>query len=382
MMQWMPLALLALHRFLETFRARWIVAAALCAVAQLYSSMYYGVFFALYGAVVAAVLVITRRPPLRRLLIPAAIAAALALVVALPLIRPYAEATRTKGERGRDEVEIFSAVPTDYLRAHPRSALYAERMLSGRQPERALFPGVVPIALAAVGLVPPLGAVRLAYAAGMLLAFDGSLGMHGLSYPFLYDWLSPIRGLRVPARFSVLVALSLAVLSGFGVRRLLERRGGTVAGRAVFAVTVAAAVVNVWPNLPLRPIWSRPPPIYSALAGTTNVVLAEFPMPPDYVFNTQYMYFSIWHWASMVNGYSGFMPASYDELQKAAGAFPEPPSIETLKRRGVTHVSVNCALYRGGCDELLVHLATLPDLRQVSAGLWQGKRTVLYELRR
>ena len=68
------------------------------------------------------------------------------------------------------------------------------------------------------------GAVTGAFvggAAGLLVAFDGSLGFNGLTYPYLYKWLSPIRGLRVPARFSVLVALSLAVLAGFGVRRLL-----------------------------------------------------------------------------------------------------------------------------------------------------------------
>ena len=100
--------------------------------------MYYGVFFTIYAAVVVCTLVASRRPPIRRLLMPSAIAAVVAIVLAVPLIRAYSESTKTKGERGRGEVLVFSATPTDYLRAHFRSAVYGSRMLSGRQPERAL----------------------------------------------------------------------------------------------------------------------------------------------------------------------------------------------------------------------------------------------------
>jgi hypothetical protein len=381
MMEWMPLALLALHKFLGTLRLRYAVLSALCLVAQLYSSMYYAVFFSIYAAAVAMALVATRRPPIRRLIVPVAAAGVLAILLAVPLIVPYERATAAKGERGRQEVTVYSAVPSDYLRAHDRSALYGARMLPGRQPERALFPGVVPIALAAAGLVPPIGAVRLAYTVGLLVAFEGSLGFNGTMYPLLYDWVSPVRGLRVPARFSVLVALSLAVLAGFGARRLLAAAKARVTG-GLFAAIVAAAIVNVWPVLRLQPVWQAPPPVYGSLAGDRHAVLAEFPFPQDYAFNTPYMYFSLWHWASMVNGYSGFMPKSYDEFEQGVRDFPGPRSIETMKARGVTHVTVNCGLYRGGCDELLATIDGIPDFRRVADGLWEGKRVRLYELKR
>jgi hypothetical protein len=381
MMQWMPLALLALHHFLEKRQPRYALAAAVCAVAQLYSSMYYGVFFSIYAVAVIGTLVATRRPPVRRLLVPAAGAALIALVLAVPLIRPYSASTKTKGERGPGEVKVFSATPSDYLRAHFRSALYGTRMLTGRQPERALFPGIVPIGLAAVGLVPPFGAVRLAYLAGLIVAFDGSLGFNGVTYPYLYDWFSPVRGLRVPARFSVLVALSLAVLAGFGVRRMLAARpaGG---GRVLFMLCAIFSVANVWPVLPLRAVWSEPPPVYGALAGSRDVVLAEFPVPNDYVYNTPYMYFALWHWAPMINGYSGYMPKSYEAFQLGVADFPGPSALATLEARGVTHVTVNCALYRGGCDELLHRIEGIRELRKIAEGRWQGQRVRLYELAR
>jgi hypothetical protein len=381
MMEWMPLALLALHKFLGTLRLRYAVLSALCLVAQLYSSMYYAVFFSIYAAAVAVTLVATRRPPIRRLIVPVAAAGVLAILLAVPLIVPYERATAAKGERSRQEVAAFSAVPSDYLRAHDRSALYGTLMLAGRQPERALFPGFVPLALAGAGLVPPIGAVRLAYTVGLLVAFEGSLGFNGAMYPSLYDWLSPVRGLRVPARFSVLVALSLTVLAGFGARRLLDGfRGRATAG--VFAGIVVAAIGNVWPVLQLEPVWQAPPPVYGSIAGARDVVLAEFPFPQDYAFNTPYMYFSLWHWAPMVNGYSGFMPRSYDDFEQGVRDFPGPGSIATMKARGVTHVTVNCGFYRGGCDELLATIDALPDFRRVADGLWEGKRVRLYELKR
>jgi hypothetical protein len=239
----------------------------------------------------------------------------------------------------------------------------------------------VPLALATVGAFPPVGALRIAYLAGLVVAFDGSLGFNGLSYAHLYDWLMPVRGLRVLARFSVLVALSLAVLSGYGARRLLARSPPRVRP-ALSGVLIAAAVANSWPVLELRPVWREPPPIYGGLGLKSRAVLAEFPFPGDYAYNAPYMYFSLWHWTPLVNGYSGYMPHSYEEFFKGVRGFPDERSVDTMRARGVTHVSVNCGLYRGGCEDLLHSLDMVPALHRVAEGRWQGKTVRLYELAR
>ena len=129
---------------------------ALLAAAQLYCSMYYAVFFTVYVAALfaflcrahatAAAAACSRRRP---------IAGALALVLALPLARTYSSARL--GDRDVATVTYYSATAADYLRAHPRSATWGERTLPGRMPERALFPGVMILLLAAVALIPPLG---------------------------------------------------------------------------------------------------------------------------------------------------------------------------------------------------------------------------------
>ena len=66
------------------------------------------------------------------------------------------------------------------------------------------------------------GDPRGAYLLGLLLAFDISLGFNGFTYPLLYDYIRPFRGLRIPARMGLLVAFSLAVLAGYGVVRLTD----------------------------------------------------------------------------------------------------------------------------------------------------------------
>jgi hypothetical protein len=376
----MPLALLALHRFLATARARHAVAFALLAAAQLYSSMYFAVFFTVYVAALVSCLCMLTRPPVRRLLGPAALAGGLALMLALPLARTYSAGKL--GDREADTVAYYSATTADYLRAHPRSATWGHRTLPGRMPERALFPGAAILLLAVVALVPPLGATRAAYAGALLVTFELSRGFNSALYPYLYDWLPFFRGLRVPARASILVGLSLALLAAFGVRRLLDGRSAWLQ-RGALAVLVAAIAIDLRPILRLEPVWPEPPPIYGVVSGARNVVLAEFPFggsPTRFTPNVPYMYFSLWHWAPMLNGYSGHYPPGQVDFESAIASFPAPAAVDLLRARGATHVTINCALYRGGCEDLVAAVDALPAFRAVASGKWSGAPVRLYEL--
>lgn len=384
MTQWMPLALLALHLFVDTGRPVYAVAIAVATAAQWYSSMYYGVFFAIYASAIAAVLVYGTRASWRRLLVPAVGGAGLLVVLALPLALAYLAAAPLKGEREVSAVRSFSARASDYLRANERSAVYGPRLLRGRKEERALFPGVMPLAFATAALVPPLGAIEAAYAAGLLVAFDGSLGFNGLVYPYLYAWIPPVRSMRVPARFSIVGAVSLVVLAGFSVRRLLARIEGRGRRDLAFAALVAAVMIDVWPVLKLQPVWRDPPLVYAAIRDTPGVVLAEFPIhhqPLEFVENTPFMYFSLWHWRRMVNGYSGFAPVSYSEFVYGVIGFPSAPTIVALRHRGVTHVTVNCGFFRGaGCEDVVRQIEQSGAFRSIAEAKWHGKTVRLFEL--
>jgi hypothetical protein len=305
----------------------------------------------------------------------------------VPLARPYADAQDVKGDRPLTEVDRYSATAADYLRAHPRSVLYGGRLLPPDFGERALFPGLMLLALTAAALVPPIGPMRLAYLAGLLVAFDLSLGLNGVLYEPLYTHFSPMRGMRVAARASIVVGLSLAVLSAFAVRALLARCRTDRMRSVVFACLVGAAILDLRPVLSLQPVWEGPPSVYTAVAGRGDVVLAEFPFrtfdrhtgPIDAL---PQMYFSIWHGRPMVNGYSGFFPPSYDPLLETIAQFPGPSTLAMFRSRGVTHIAVTCALThdKPGCDGLLEKVEASSAFRQVAAGRWEGYPARLYQL--
>jgi hypothetical protein len=378
---WMPLALLALHMFVSTGRWRYAMFLALAGVAQLYSSMYYAAFFVIYVAAIGAGLLVVYRPPIRRLIVPLVTATAVAAVLAAPIVGPFIAAQPVKGERSEAEIRFYSATPLDYVRPHTRSAVWSGR-LPPAYPERAMFPGVAPLVLAGAGLVPPLGGVRFVYALGLVVSLDGSFGLNGVFYPLLHTYLAPFRGIRVPARFGALVGLTLAILAGFGMLAVVRRCQSRSRGRAVLAAAVIAVMIETWPVLSLEPVWKAPPSIYEQLKGRFDVVLAEFPLAVNAAQNLPFMYFSLWHWTPMVNGYSGFVPESYERLAPDFAEFPRSDSIAKLRARGVTHVTVNCGLWDATCEDAVNQIRALRELRLVSETSWQGRPVQLYELAR
>jgi hypothetical protein len=92
------------------------------------------------------------------------------------------------------------------------------------------------------------------------------------------------------------------------------------------------------------------------------------------------MYFSLWHWRPMLNGYSGTLPPSFGDFVTAAGEFPDASALEFLRARGVSHVTVNCALF--ACAPLVERVEQYGAFRRVAMATWQGYPVYLYELKR
>jgi hypothetical protein len=154
-------------------------------------------------------------------------------------------------------------------------------------------------------------------------------------------------------------------------------------------VAIAGVAADVWPVLRLEEVWPSPPSFYAALAEQPGVVLAEFPAggPPQRFPAMPYLYFSLWHWRPLINGYSGYHPQSYTDLLDTLERFPEPDTIRALQARGVTHVTVNCALFREAgygerCERVLQAAAATPELREMTRVRWEGAAAVVFELRR
>jgi hypothetical protein len=381
MTMWMPVALYALHRTLARERLRDGLLMGGAFALQTLSCLYYGVFFSVYLLPLTAVLWIGHRSGWRAVRALAA-GGGLAVLLVLPVAMVYADSKRVVGERELKIVEYYSAVPEDYLDAQPRSRLYENLMAVGNpDPERALFPGFLSVALAIVALWTPLSAARIGYALALAFAFDASLGMNGWTYPWLHEHVSAFRSLRVPARFSMLLGMTLAVLAGYGMARIARRWPSR--RLPITAAVLGILALESFPSLPIEPVWPKPPSIYGSLQEGQAQVLAEFPMAQreeDFAIDTRYQYFSIGHWQRMVNGNSGFFPRSYYELIERVRDFPDDRAIHYLRERGVTHVGVHGAFYydERRFRQVAEQLDARTDLEMIASTRWAGSESRLY----
>ena len=229
--QWMPLCLWALHRTVRSGRLRDGLLTGLFLALQALSSLYYGIFLATFMVPVAAALLIGRSAPRasrRRSdrLPPAVCSRQSSSSRSSFLTLPFAI---TSASGRSSEITFYSATAQNYLAAHPQNVVFGSRTSHLGGQERELFTGFLVPLVALVGLWPPLSATRIAYALGLILAFEVSLGYNGVLYPWLHDYVLPYRGLRVPARMAMVVGFGLAVLAGFGAARLSRMAGAAAA---------------------------------------------------------------------------------------------------------------------------------------------------------
>jgi hypothetical protein len=383
MTQWMPLCLWALHRTIRDGRLRDGLLTGLFFALQTLSCMYYGIFFATFLVPLAAVLLVAEGR-LRVVRSARALGAGAALAAALiaPVVPAYLAARTSVGERPVAEIQRYSATPHDYLVAHPRNVMFGEGATGPHQPERELFQGVVVPIVALVALWPPLSAARVGYGIAMLFAFDASLGLNGVSYPWLHAFVLPYKGLRAPARMAILVGLSLSVLVGYGVARLTARRSRWTASGIALAIGLLVCA-EYRTRLQLSPVWTTPPPAYDRLKNDPASVLLELPLKEPYIhLEPVYMYFSTFHWHRLINGYSGFSPAAYSQLRVLMATFPDDASIAELRRRDVRFVIVHGALF----EQPDAYARTIADMSRdgafefVGADPWEGSETRVYRL--
>jgi len=349
--QWMPLALWAWHRLLDTGRMRDGLLCAAAVLLQVLSSLYYAVFLAMGLAIVGATTLIARRG---RLAAPALVGlcagAVIAAGVAVSYAKPYAYARARVGDRSIEETTRYSATPASFLTVSPDSVVYRAVLPHDGEGETELFPGITPVLLAGVALVPPTTATAVAYGLSLLAAGDMALGTNGTIFPAARKHVGALRALRAPARFGILVQLALGVLAAMGLARAAAR-WPRVAPTLVVASSCLVMVEYANGPLQVQRLPVRPPPVYAWLATQPKLVTLELPTPPRNALPLHdpfYMYASTWHWQPLVNGYSGHYSARYVELTEALPDLPGPKSIAALTSMGVQRILLHEKLFPQG----------------------------------
>jgi len=461
--QWMPFALYGFRRYVDGGRLRALAGATAAVVVQGLSCGYYLLYFSPFAALYV-VWEMWRVGRLKdgRMWRALSIAALVAAVVIAPFVIPYVRVSRElQLARSLTETTRLSADVYSYGTASVAERFWGSRLAGVFQKrEGELFPGLVPVLLALIGLVasgrtrlpaepsswrPPsrdalrwasttawvlwamaiahviaaaativfrrltldlwLFDVRLGNATQLLLraavAYAVALGLSSsirqraaafmqsrgffvaallaamwLSlgpspqvlgrpldlaspYRFLWTYVPGFDGLRVPARFAMIVTLMLAVLAAFGAAVISRARYGAIAlallagvflyeaGAAPFVVNGMSPVrgFNTPPASLAEP--NRAPEIYKTVNRMPpDAVLADLPLgQTDY--DLRAMYYSIAHWRPILNGYSGFFPLHYGRAIVSLSEVPRHPdvSLEMLKELGATYVVVHEGAY-------------------------------------
>jgi hypothetical protein len=386
-----PLALLGVMRLLAVPGWRTGLGFGAAVAAQCLACMYVGTMLVTFLVPFAAIVAVAWRVrPSRRLAEACAGAALVLLPISGGLAAAYLESRHVHGDRSIQEVADGSASAREYRHATGRLVTYRWQPRFTHHVERELFPGATPVVLGTVAIAPPLGPAVIATVVAGAAAFDWSLGLKGLTYDELYDLSPAYRGMRVPARFTVMVEAALALLAGFGAARIFRLRwfrpkaeaaGPSVMTRGVVCAALCAAVlVDLRMDPALQGYPRGVPRIYRHVKQ--RMVLEELPggHPVDY------MYFSTRHWAKLLTGYSGFGP-DLSVLNAAEAAFPAPESIATFRRLGATHLTYNCAFDKANgktkedCDRVFEALARNPSLGLVAHEEWKGSEVRLYGYR-
>jgi dolichyl-phosphate-mannose-protein mannosyltransferase len=350
---WMPVALLLVHRVVEHGRFRDGVLLGLTMAAQLFSSIYMGVFSLVYLGVLIPVLFFLggfRRAV--KSLTPLTAGAVLAMVIVAPYALAYRQAEREVGLRAAPDMVPYSASLKDYMAAPDINRVYgwtAQRDITSIS-EMNLFPGLLACVLAAVGVVRGPGRARFAYLAGLIIAIEMTRGAFSPIYRWLFEHFEAFQALRAPARFNILVGLSLGVLSAYGAAFLLARIDSTK-WRQIAGAAMAAALIVEYASSPVLEPAPGPTRVDSFLSRQPPSVIVELPLLSRKGFwgslDSIYMAQGIGHFQKMLNGYSGHAPGSFYQMREEMGGFPDDRSMKFLQNLRVDYIVVRAGLYEG-----------------------------------
>ena len=349
---WMPISLLLLHRLIDEPRMRDGILLGVTVAAQTLCSIYYGIFLTGYLFVAWCLLVPGSRD--RKRAVAASALAVVPLVLILwPYSIPYGRARDVQEPRRKEEIARYTARCPATTSAFGRTTWCGEEGEPGPAPdERTLFPGAVALTLAIAALWPPVRRTALFYALLGMLSFDASLGRTACCSARSRNASRPSPACASPARFGIFVLLSVSVLAALGAARLNRATGGK--SSPWIARSSALLCLGEYWSVPVRTreVSTHASPAHAWLAAQpSDSVVVELPMPiRAAVVATRRRFNSgpSYHWKRLVNGYTGFAPASYLETIELMTGFPDARSVARLRALSVDFVLVNREFYEAG----------------------------------
>jgi len=194
--------------------------------------------------------------------------------------------------------------------------------LSGGSPQWIIYVGFVVLAMATLGLLKGRG--RWKYYAFSLatLSFFFTLGpgagWASVPYNLVFSGHSPLQIFRAPARFSILLMLSLAALSGLGLHRFSGLVGRKFGVRAAHLASVLVILLLVIEYLPVVSLQSATAPSWTGTIAQDEGNFAVLVLPPKLGATQLSIYFQTFTDKPLIGGKtsqnSTYIPLSLESL--------------------------------------------------------------------
>ena len=373
---WMPLALLGLHRYVDTGSRRALAAFTAAFLVQGLSNGYYVYFLAVPVAIITVHALATRGSERRRLAAGLIVSAACLGAGFAPIAAAYYDVRQTYGlRRTESDATSFGADLGAYFYGnealHPPIRIWRvlPHVNKPAGPEGQVFAGVMALALAGVALWPRTraampgekqGTIAALYAAIGAAAVVLSLGARptvwgwplpiGAVYRWLFALLPGFDGLRVPARFAMVVLLALAVLASIGFARLTARwsaRARLAGSAAALIFILLEGTGGAMPLAFLKPHGRPDRAAYNWIRDAGAGAVLELPAGEldTGLLSYQYEYQTLVHAHPIVNGATGYGSALQAFFGSAASPIVEPDyfadALRMLRAIGVRTVVVH-----------------------------------------
>lgn len=385
--EWIPFYILCLLRLVDEGKRCWALGAAAFLLATAYSEYYYLIYLVMFTGFYLGYLAWRQRARIlkRNFLVNFALMGSLAVVGFSPILWVLFGIDQSgfiyggwsgSGKLGADLLGFFVPPPHSLLYQGWGGELFA-RFTGGNGMEATVFTGYTVLALVLWGVWKLRAAqeVRLwawitlifaVLALGPLLHIGGDfvfgVGSLRFAFPLPYigvHYLPLIKGVRVAARFDIMVCLGLAVLSAYALNFMLQSR----ARSWPLTVGLAALISLEYFRLPYPTAAVEIPSIYRQIArDQRDVAVLEIPLcwrtgwgSTGRHFDVQQL-FQVVHGKRLIGGFASRVPQRRLEEMEAlplAGSLlalqegVEAPVSPTVQRR--EHIRAQLA-------ELLDHL--------------------------
>jgi hypothetical protein len=174
---------------------------------------------------------------------------------------------------------------------------------------------------------------------GPVIQFNKTVSLPGL-YAVLHNFFPGYDGIRVPARIFIMISISVSLFAGIGLSKIKHN----LAKLLIIILAVAEYLVVPLSVTSIEVGMNKIPQVYVWLSQQKDdFVIAEFPMAGRDVLwqDARYMYYSIYHWKKLINGYSSYVPPDNILLREYLAEGPVTSVPEILRSYNVKYAIVH-----------------------------------------